>query len=211
MFAVASDEAGFGCCAGSLWVAAIGGPADWQLPGVKDSKTLSDSLIRIRARDILALSSPPGLERRDRVLVEALVAFSPEEIDAQGVHRCLKEGHRLVHEIAARKMRRRYGSAVQVTHIADGNLPLTEHGIRSVVKADVTVPLCSAASIIAKAAQLQAMAWLAEEHPEYEFSKHNGYVTKLHTQALNRHGPIKGVHRFSYSNVAAAAAQKGMT
>jgi ribonuclease HII len=48
------------------------------------------------------------------------------------------------------------------------------------------------------------MVALHEQYPEYEFSRHKGYVTPEHGAALRAHGPCPE-HRFSYVNVAAAA------
>lgn len=52
----------------------------------------------------------------------------------------------------------------------------------------------AAASIIAKAAQMRAMIILDEKYPEYGFKNHNGYGTKEHFEAINKHG-ICPAHR----------------
>ena len=38
-------------------------------------------------------------------------------------------------------------------------------------------------------------------YPQYQFKKHKGYGTKLHLQCLEKYGPLKGIHRFSYKPV----------
>jgi ribonuclease HII len=48
------------------------------------------------------------------------------------------------------------------------------------------------------------MVALHDQYPQYEFSRHKGYVTPEHGAALRAHGPCPE-HRFSYVNVAAAA------
>jgi len=44
---------------------------------------------------------------------------------------------------------------------------------------------------------------LAEQYPVYGFELHKGYGTKAHLIALKTHGPIKGVHRFSFAPIRA--------
>ena len=45
---------------------------------------------------------------------------------------------------------------------------------------------------------------LDEMYPQYGFKNHKGYGTKEHLEALEKYGPIKGVHRYTYAPVAKA-------
>ena len=45
------------------------------------------------------------------------------------------------------------------------------------------------------------MIALDQEYPEYGFSKHKGYGTKAHLEALANFGPIQGQHRFTFAPV----------
>lgn len=67
-----------------------------------------------------------------------------------------------------------------------------------VVKGDSIHLEVAAASIMAKAAQLERMADLHKRYPEYGFANHNGYLTPEHKEAIARYGAIPGVHRASY-------------
>jgi ribonuclease HII len=58
--------------------------------------------------------------------------------------------------------------------------------------------------VVAKVTRDRIMVALHEQYPQYEFSRHKGYVTPEHGAALRLHGPCPE-HRFSYVNVAAAA------
>lgn len=56
----------------------------------------------------------------------------------------------------------------------------------------------AAASIIAKVYRDNLMKKLAKKYPYYSFGKHKGYGTKLHQEAIKKHGFSK-VHRTSYN------------
>jgi ribonuclease HII len=71
----------------------------------------------------------------------------------------------------------------------------------AVWKGDQVVTCISAASIIAKVTRDRIMRELNLIYPEYGFASHKGYITKVHTQALQRYG-VTPVHRKSFSNIA---------
>ena len=71
----------------------------------------------------------------------------------------------------------------------------------SIIKGDLTVPVISAASIIAKVSRDKQMQDLDTRYPEYGFAKHKGYGTKEHLLALSKYGKVKGVHRYSFAPV----------
>lgn len=73
--------------------------------------------------------------------------------------------------------------------------------VTTLAKADLLIPAVSAASIIAKVARDQYMTDAAEKYPEYGFEKHVGYGTKMHRQALCKHG-ICPEHRKSFRPIA---------
>jgi ribonuclease HII len=73
-----------------------------------------------------------------------------------------------------------------------------------VIDGDVIVPLVSAASIIAKVERDRMMNELCALHPGYAFSKHKGYATPEHQEALKRLGPCP-IHRMSFKPVQIAA------
>jgi len=59
----------------------------------------------------------------------------------------------------------------------------------------------SAASIIAKVTRDRQMILLDARYPEYGFAQHKGYGTRVHLQALEKFGAIKGQHRYSFAPV----------
>jgi ribonuclease HII len=62
-------------------------------------------------------------------------------------------------------------------------------------------PTISAASIIAKVTRDSQMRELDKQYPQYGFAQHKGYGTRKHLIALSKYGPIKGIHRHSYSPI----------
>ena len=85
----------------------------------------------------------------------------------------------------------------------DGNhAPKLDIPVNAIVRGDDTVPAISAASILAKVARDQAMLDYHRCYPDYGFDIHKGYLTKLHLEALLRHGPCP-IHRKTYAPVRA--------
>lgn len=70
-----------------------------------------------------------------------------------------------------------------------------------IIKGDAKALPIAAASIVAKVTRDRLMNELDNKYPNYGFKKHKGYGTKLHLDALDKYGPIKGIHRFSYKPV----------
>lgn len=185
------DEAGRGACAGPLVVASCvlrtGDAA--RLEELTDSK-----LLTAKARDRVY----------DRVLARALdhsiVVIPPSEVDALGIHVMNIEGMRR----AVAGLRTNPGYV-----LTDGfKVPGMPAPSLPVIKGDRAVACIAAASVLAKVTRDRIMAGLHEVHPRYGFDVHKGYSTAEHSAALAEHGPSE-VHRWSFANVAGAAAVHG--
>ena len=70
-------------------------------------------------------------------------------------------------------------------------------------KGDRVAACVAAASVLAKVTRDRMMLELHERWPEYDFAGHKGYITDVHTAALDRHGPCPE-HRMRFVNVARA-------
>ena len=82
--------------------------------------------------------------------------------------------------------------------LVDGNrMPLMPVPGETIVKGDAKSPSIAAASILAKVSRDRVMLEYAKQYPEYEFEKHKGYGTKVHTAALLEHGPSP-IHRKTF-------------
>jgi ribonuclease HII len=186
------DEAGRGACAGPLVVAAcVLRPGDAaRFDGLTDSKLLT-AAARDHWFDVV----------RRRAVSWSVVVIPPAEIDALGVHVCNIEGMR----------RAVAGLAVHPGYVLTDGFPvpgLTAPTV-AVVGGDRCAACVAAASVLAKVTRDRIMTALHAELPRYGFDEHKGYCTPQHNAALAEHGP-SAAHRFSYVNVAGAAAAHGM-
>ena len=179
------DEAGRGACAGPLVVASIilRDARASELTQVRDSKELTEKN-REKLFDVVT----------EAALSLSVVIISHEEIDARGVHAANLDG-----------MRR----AVQGLEITPAYVLTDGYAIEgltlpnlAVWKGDQVVTCISAASIIAKVTRDRIMREMDLTYPEYGFISHKGYITKIHTEALQKYG-VTPIHRRSFSNIAA--------
>ncbi len=184
------DEAGRGPLAGPVVAAAVILPRKGRPKGLDDSK-----LLTAEAREELAAKI------RDVGLVGVGVA-SVEEIDSLNI---LRASHLA--------MRRAFDALcvlqTPVAALVDGNMaPDLPCPIEWVIDGDAIVPIISAASIIAKVERDRMMIELCAQYPGYEFSKHKGYGTPVHQEAIKRLG-VCAIHRRSFKTVQEALERQG--
>lgn len=181
------DEVGRGCLAGPLLVVAA--RALSQLPaGLKDSKQLTRAQ-REAFIPLLAASCRFG---------EGWVKAS--EINQFGLSRALALG--------ARRALKNLAALPDDRIILDGNFnycPKKFKNVATIIKADQTQPVVSAASIWAKVARDNYMRHLALRHRGYGFENHIGYGTSAHLHAIAELGAIAGVHRINFKPFIQAA------
>ena len=180
------DEAGRGALVGNVVAAAVILPAQFDLPGLTDSKKLS-----ARQREVLF----------DAITAQALAwcaaAASPAEIDAMNIHHAtLLAMRRAVEGLATPPQ----------SVLVDGKFtPDLAMPARAIVGGDASEACIAAASIIAKVTRDRQMAELEARFPGYGFAVHKGYGTKAHLAALARLGATPE-HRRSYAPVRAVMA-----
>lgn len=175
------DEAGRGPLAGPVVAAAVILNPAKPIEGLADSKTLAPT-----RREALAL------QIQTQALAWALGTAGVEEIDRLNILQ------------AALLAMRRAVEALPVYPelvLVDGNQPPILHcTVRTVVRGDATIPAISAASILAKVARDRTMVALDAAYPGYGFSRHKGYPTAEHIQALGHLGATPE-HRLSFAPV----------
>ena len=182
------DEAGRGPLVGNVFAAAVVLPNEYDLPGLTDSKKLSE-----RRRDELAVLI------KQQALAWCVAAASVEEIDRLNIlHATMLAMRRAVHGLE------RLPEKVWI----DGNRVPPDLGCEAeaVIKGDSKIIQISAASVLAKTARDAEMYALAERYPQYGFERHKGYGTAEHLAALQRHGALPE-HRRSFAPVREILAQ----
>ncbi len=172
------DEAGRGCWAGPLVVAGCILPVNYQNDLIKDSKQLNEKQRFLLAKQI----------KKDALTYE-IVCFSSKEVDQLNP----KHASILGMEQITKKIKLKPDVVLIDAEKIKTNLPSI-----SLIHGDSLSISIAAASILAKTYRDQIMFDLDQQYPEYGFSKHKGYGTVLHSNILNKKGPITNVHRFSY-------------
>lgn len=172
------DEAGRGPLAGPVCAAAVILPEHLEIPGLTDSKKLTDKKRR-------ALYP---------VIQEQAIAFgigfaSEQEIDEINVLQATF--------LAMRRAMEQLKVQPDLALI-DGNRE-TDFGlpVRTVIKGDSLSLNIAAASVLAKVSRDDVMLRLAETYPAYGFDIHKGYGTRAHYEALEKFGPCP-IHRKSF-------------
>lgn len=175
------DEAGRGPLAGAVFAAAVILDPARPIPGLADSKAISE-----KKRDQLAV------QIKERALAWSIASASVEEIDTINI---------LQASLLAMRRAVEGLSLTPAEVLVDGNkLPDWRWPSRAIVGGDALVEEISAASILAKTARDAEMLELHVMYPHYGFDKHKGYPTAAHLEALQRHG-ICEIHRRSYAPV----------
>ena len=176
------DEAGAGPLAGPVYAAAVILPFGEDIPGLDDSKKLSE-----KKREALF----PVIQ--ERAVSWSVAWVTEKEIDETDI----LSARMLAMQRAIDGLDRRPDFA-----LIDGNRDRGKHAVillphRCVVKGDGLSASIAAASILAKVSRDRFMVQLSEQYPQYRFDKHKGYPTKLHYELLRAHGPCP-LHRRSF-------------
>src|SRR3954447_11237783 len=181
-----ADEAGRGACAGPLVAAACILPPGrrGRVPELADSKLLTAA-----ARERVYA------EVVDRAVSWSVVVIPVEELDARGMH------------VTNLEALRRAVCTLDPgpDYVLTDGFPvpgLARPGL-AVWKGDRVAACVAAASVLAKVTRDRIMLELHERWPEYDFAGHKGYITDVHSAALERHGPCPE-HRRRFVNVARA-------
>ncbi|HET9098079.1 MAG TPA: ribonuclease HII [Candidatus Saccharimonadales bacterium] len=180
MVIVGIDEVGRGCLAGPLVCGAV--ILKRPLKGLKDSKLLTKTSRELLNKIIRNSEAEIGIGW-----------VSADQLDLIGLTRATA----VAMERALNQLATPYDEI-----IIDGNYNYLSNNpkARAVIKADETVPAVSAASIVAKVARDNYMAFLAQDYPGYGFEKHVGYGTRLHKEMIERNG-VTQIHRHSFRPV----------
>jgi ribonuclease HII len=179
------DEVGVGPLAGPVVAAAVILPLGLTLPGLNDSKCLSQ-----KARERLAESI------RAEALAYSIAEVAPAEVDRLNVYHASLE--------AMRRAVAGLSQAADHLLVDARTVPGVEVPQTPLVGGDASEASIAAASIVAKVYRDALMCNLERRHPGYGFDRHKGYGTRQHLEALRRLGPSV-VHRRSFAPVSQLA------
>ncbi len=177
------DEAGAGPLAGPVYAAAVILPRETDIPGLNDSKKLTEKK-REALFDMI-------LEKAVSYSIARVEAAEIDEIDILNARmkamQMAIDGLSVKPDLALIDGNRDHGSRCAVT---------TPH--LTIVKGDGLSASIAAASILAKVSRDRyAAGELHEKYPQYAFDRHKGYGTKLHYQRLDQFGPCEA-HRVTF-------------
>ena len=177
------DEAGAGPLMGPVYAAAVILPEHFDLPGLNDSKQLTE-----KKREALF----PMIQQQ--ALAWSVASVSAREIDDTDILSARMKAMQLAidglsirPDLALIDGNRDHGRTAAVT---------TPH--RCLVGGDGLSASIAAASILAKVSRDRYVVdVLDKKYPEYQFAKHKGYGTKLHREMFEKYGPCPE-HRITF-------------
>lgn len=176
------DEVGRGPLAGDVVAAAVILDPDKPVPGLNDSKKLSEK----KRNDLFPLI-------QQQALAFAIGRASPQEIDQINILQASL--------LAMKRAVEQLGIQPDFIYVDGNRLPQWPYDAFAVVKGDSKVLSIAAASILAKVTRDSELIELDKQFPDYGFAQHKGYPTLVHMEALKRLGPTP-VHRKSFRPVA---------
>ena len=172
------DEAGRGPLSGAVYAAAVILPLGTDIPGLNDSKKLSEKKRAELYEQIISTAEAYAISYADHTEIDNLNILNATYLAMNRAIKLLK----VTPDIA----------------IIDGN---RTDGIeilnRNVVGGDGKSASIAAASILAKVTRDNHMLDMAVKYPNYAFEKHKGYGTKLHYERLREFGPCE-IHRAAF-------------
>ena len=176
------DEAGAGPLMGPVYAAAVILPVDGCIPGLDDSKKLTEKK-REALFDVIC----------QQAAAWAVASVSAEEIDATDIlsarmkaMQLAIDGLSVTPDLALIDGNRDKGHSAAIT---------TAH--RCIVGGDGISASIAAASVLAKVSRDRYMLELDKQYPQYQLAKHKGYPTKLHYELIAQYG-IQPFYRRSF-------------
>ena len=172
------DEAGRGPLAGPVCAAAVILPLDVEIPGLNDSKKLSDK----KRRELFPLIC-------EKATAYAIAIADHKEIDEINI---LQATYLAMERAITQLPVKPDFALIDGNRAKDFGVP-----VETVVGGDGLSASIAAASVLAKVTRDDLMLKMAEQYPEYGFDIHKGYGTKAHYAALAEHGPCP-IHRMTF-------------
>ena len=172
------DEAGRGPLAGPVCAAAVILPPHLEIPGLDDSKKLTDK----RRRELMPII-------KEQALAYGIAFATHEEIDEINI---LQATFLAMERAIAQLEGKAEFALIDGNRQKDFGLP-----VQTIVKGDSLSANIAAASVLAKVTRDDYMDEMAKLYPQYGFEIHKGYGTKAHYEALRTYGH-SAIHRLSF-------------
>ena len=172
------DEAGRGPLAGPVYAAAVILPPHAEIPGLNDSKKLTDK----RRRELMPII-------KEQAIAYGIGMTTEKEIDEINI---LQATFLAMERAIAQLNGKADFALIDGNREKDFGLP-----VMTVVKGDSRSANIAAASILAKVSRDDYMDEMASKYPQYGFEIHKGYGTKAHYEALRTYGHCP-LHRLTF-------------
>lgn len=172
------DEAGRGPLAGPVCAAAVILPPELEIPGLNDSKKLTDK----KRRELFPII-------KESALAYGIAFADHEEIDRINI---LQATYLAMERAISQLSQKPDLALIDGNRAKDFGLP-----VKTVIHGDSLSASIAAASILAKVTRDDYMEQMAMEYPQYGFEVHKAYGTKAHYEALRQYGPCP-IHRMSF-------------
>lgn len=180
------DEAGYGCLAGSMYVAGVFYPKDFSLPTelekINDSKKISESTRFMLAEHIKKHAQHYFILK---VGVDEINNDNPYWLRFNVVTKYINDNTSL------------FDTNTRVIYDGDRSVTGISLASEALIKGDAKCFSIASASILAKTAKDSEMIGLSKLYPMYNFEDNKGYGTATHISALREHG-LSAVHRKQY-------------
>ena len=169
------DEAGAGPLMGPVYAAAVILPRELDIPGLNDSKKLTEKKREALYEIITAQAAAWSVARVEAAEIDKMDILNARMLAMQKA----LDGLTLRPDLALIDGNRDHGSryAIEIPH-------------RLIVGGDGKSASIAAASILAKVSRDRYVSTaLDAKYPQYQFAKHKGYGTRLHYEMLDQYGP----------------------
>ena len=169
------DEAGAGPLMGPVYAAAVILPRELDIPGLNDSKKLTEKKREALYEIITAQAAAWSVARVEAAEIDKMDILNARMLAMQKA----LDGLPIRPDLALIDGNRDHGSryAIEIPH-------------RLIVGGDGKSASIAAASILAKVSRDRYVSTeLDAKYPQYQFAKHKGYGTRLHYEMLDQYGP----------------------
>ncbi|MGN0659582.1 MAG: ribonuclease HII [Emergencia sp.] len=180
------DEVGRGPLAGPVVAAAVVLPEDFDVPGVDDSKKLSEKKREQLFDQIIEKAVCWGIGRRDSLVIDEVNILQATRL---AMAEAIEKAGEMLFDRTGEKL----------DYVLFDAMEIREVGIpqKSLIKGDSRSLSIAAASIVAKVTRDREMVGMDEIYPGYGFASNKGYGTKAHYEGLRERG-ITPIHRKTF-------------